>query len=289
MDWTITEDLDAFAAAAGGFLRSRPVQHTIHLTVAETLRARGASAYGGAAPLFGWLTLAGGQIAAAIVQTPPFPLLVTRLPEGSAQRLAEALAARGAQLPGVNAAEDDAAAFAAAWTGLAGGSTREHRRDRLFRLARLEPPAPGPAGSARVASSGDRDVLESWLAAFSDEAGAMSVNVARTVDDRLSYGGLSLWEHDGAAVSMAGVTRPVAGTVRIAPVYTPPELRRRGYAGGVTTAVSQAALDAGASHVVLFTDLANPTSNALYQRLGYRAVEDRVILAFSGAGAAGAG
>jgi predicted GNAT family acetyltransferase len=282
MDWTLTEDLDTFGAAAGDFLRSRPVQHTVHLSVAETLRVRGSSAYGGAAPVFGWLRLASGEVAAAALQTPPYPVMLTRLPERSAQSLAQAIAARGAQLPGVNATDNDATAFGVAWTGLVGGSMREHQRHRLFRLAGLEPPAPGPAGAPRVATSRDRDLLESWFTAFTDEAGGMSGRVAGAVDDRLSYGGITLWEDDGAAVSMAGVTRPVAGTVRVGPVYTPPELRRRGYAAGVTAAVSQAALDAGASHVVLFTDLANPTSNALYQRLGYRAVEDRVVLAFSG-------
>jgi predicted GNAT family acetyltransferase len=69
--------------------------------------------------------------------------------------------------------------------------------------------------------------------------------------------------------------------VRVGPVYTPPELRRRGYAAAVTAAISRAALDAGASAVLLFTDLANATSNALYQRLGYRPVEDRIELSFS--------
>ena len=69
--------------------------------------------------------------------------------------------------------------------------------------------------------------------------------------------------------------------VRVGPVYTPPELRGRGYAGAATAAASQAALDAGVRQVVLYTDLANPTSNALYQRLGYRPVEDRVIFSFT--------
>jgi predicted GNAT family acetyltransferase len=79
---------------------------------------------------------------------------------------------------------------------------------------------------------------------------------------------------------MAGVTRAAAGAVRVGPVYTPPGQRRRGYAGALTVAVSQAARDAGAQQVVLFTDLANPTSNALYQRLGCTPVGDRVILGF---------
>jgi len=74
---------------------------------------------------------------------------------------------------------------------------------------------------------------------------------------------------------------PRGGTLAAGPVHTPPERRRQGYAGAVATAVSQVALDDGADHVVLFTDLANPTSNALYQRLGYRPVEDRVALRFA--------
>jgi predicted GNAT family acetyltransferase len=70
--------------------------------------------------------------------------------------------------------------------------------------------------------------------------------------------------------------------VRVAPVYTPPEHRGRGYAAAATAVVSRAALDAGAREVLLYTDLANPTSNRLYARLGYRPVEDRVVLTFSG-------
>jgi predicted GNAT family acetyltransferase len=80
---------------------------------------------------------------------------------------------------------------------------------------------------------------------------------------------------------MAGASRLEAGMIRVMAVYTPPGLRGRGYAGAVTTSVSQAALDAGAADVVLFTDLANPTSNALYQRLGYRPIEDRTVVEFT--------
>jgi predicted GNAT family acetyltransferase len=80
---------------------------------------------------------------------------------------------------------------------------------------------------------------------------------------------------------MAGASRLIARSVRVAPVYTPPGLRGHGYAGAATAAVSQAALDAGADEVLLFTDLANPTSNALYQRLGYRPVDDRTVVIFT--------
>ena len=85
----------------------------------------------------------------------------------------------------------------------------------------------------------------------------------------MSYGGMTLWEANGEPVAMAGLTRPDAGMVRVIAVYTPPHLRGRGYGGAVTAAVTRAALEAGAEDVVLFTDLANPISNRLYQRLGF--------------------
>jgi hypothetical protein len=288
MAWTLTEDLGEYLAAAGSFLRSRPVQNTIQLAAMETLRARGNSAFGEVAPLFGWWRPAGGTVASAFLHTPPFPALLTPLPAGSARPLAQALVARRRPVAGVNAGPDDAAGFAAAWGELTGETARISRRSRLFRLAELQPPAPRPAGAARAAANADRDLLESWFAAFAAEVGNSAGPIPGLVDDRLSYGGLTLWEAGGPAVSLAGVTRPAAGVVRVGPVYTPPGQRQRGYAGAVTAAVSQAALEAGVKHVVLFTDLANPTSNALYQRLGYRPVEDRAELSFEST-AAGAG
>jgi predicted GNAT family acetyltransferase len=281
MTWALTEDLAEYVAVAGGFLRSRPVRHTIQLSVVETLWARGGSTFGGAAPLFGWWRALDGEITAALLHTPPYPVLLTPLPEHTAEALAELLAARGRRLPGVNAEQAAAAAFAAAWGKLTGASAQVARRSRLFRLAELVPPAPFPPGAPRVATAADRDLLKSWLVTFGEEIADVQRDPAEAVADRLSYGGLTLWEDDGTAVSLAGINRPAAGVVRVGPVFTPREHRRRGYGGAVTTAVSQAALGAGADEIVLFTDLANPTSNALYQRLGFRAVDDLVGLDFA--------
>jgi predicted GNAT family acetyltransferase len=156
------------------------------------------------------------------------------------------------------------------------------QRARLYRLDTLIPPSPPPPGRPRVADVRDRDLLVAWMTAFQAEIGeAGSRDVEQAVDDKLSHDGLILWEVDGSPVSMAGGSRIEAGMVRVMAVYTPKDLRGHGYAGAVTSAVSRAALDDGADHVVLFTDLANPTSNALYQRLGYRPIEDRTVLEFT--------
>jgi GNAT superfamily N-acetyltransferase len=295
MGWQVTGDVDEFLAEAGGYLRSRLAENTVLLTAAENVRvgvaqgagpSQGRAAAGGAAPLFGWWRPDGAarEIAGAFIHTPPWPAALSAVPAGAAAALATGLAAAGREVPGVNGAPRAAAAFADAWQRSTGAGSEVHRHMRLYRLAGLAPPVPSPAGAARTASLGDRPLLLEWQDAFRAEVNDLVNSGSAAVDDRLSYGGFQLWEVDRVAVSLAGASRVVADMVRVGPVYTPPGLRGRGYAGAVTAAVSRAALAAGAREVVLFTDLANPTSNALYQRIGYRPVSDRVVLSFRPAG-----
>jgi predicted GNAT family acetyltransferase len=280
MAWTLTGSPDEYLAVAGGFLRSDPVRNTIALTAADAVRVRGLRAYGEIEPLFGWWRGDDGEITAALLHTPPYPILLTGLPGGSARPLAEALIARGRQVRGVNAEEGVATAFAAVWAGLTGAGAQEFLRTRLYWLGQLRPPEPTPGG-ARAATDDDRGLLALWLAAFAGEIGDdVGPGGDEFIDDRLSYDGLTIWECGGVPVSLAGTHRPAAGTARVGPVYTPAEHRRHGYGGAVTAAVCRAALDSGAENVVLFTDQANPVSNSLYQRLGFDPVEERVVLHF---------
>ena len=274
MSWHISGAVEDFIDRAGPFLRSRPVENTVPLTIAGAMKSRGPHIYGPEDPIFGWWTDAGGQVTGAFLRTPPHPLLLMSTPPDSVVALANKLET---PLPGVNARADDADRFAAAWQERTGATLTVGRRARLFRLDELTPPTP-PPGAARVAGRADRDLLIDWFGAFHREIGE-GAN-ADLVDDKLGYGGLTLWEVDGEPVSMAGVTRPDSGMVRVVAVYTPRRHRAKGFGGAVTAAVTRAALDAGATDVVLFTDLSNPTSNALYQRLGYRPVEDRKVVQF---------
>ena len=280
MPWFLSDSLPEYSATVDGLLSRQPAQHTILLGVIETLRASGLAAFGAIAPLFGWWQEADGEVSAAFLHTPPFPVALTAVPAPAAAALAQALAARGRAVGGVNTDPGAAEAFACAWHELTGDAIELRMRNRLFRLGELHWPDPRPPGQARVAGTDDRSLLIAWSEAFHREAQGGPENMVGMVDDRLSYRGLTLWEDAGQPVSMAGLTRMAAGQVRVGPVYTPPGLRGRGYAGAVTCVVSQAALDAGAGQVLLFTDLANPTSNALYQRLGYEPVEDRAAWSF---------
>jgi GNAT superfamily N-acetyltransferase len=159
---------------------------------------------------------------------------------------------------------------------------REVRRtaQRLFQLTELDAPTDVP-GRPRPATDDDRELVREWYTAFMAEAeptrqSPSTINTA--VEHALSTGVCWLWlDRDDQPVSLAAQRAAVAGSARIGPVYTPPALRGRGYASAVTAAATRHILEQGAVPV-LFTDLANPTSNKIYQRMGYRPVEDRVII-----------
>ncbi|MYU04578.1 GNAT family N-acetyltransferase [Streptomyces sp. SID8366] len=277
--WQLTDDLDDFLARAGGFLRSRPAAHTVPLTVTDTLRRHGLHYYGRDAPLFGTLTAADGTVLAALTHTPPHGLYLTPVTPERAEALAGRLAVLGHRFTEVTAEEDTAAAFVAAWTRRTGREATVRRRQRLYRLGELTAPEPAPAGRPRVAGPADRALLVRWFGEFAEAMGETAGRDAGPwADARISYGGITLWEAaDGTPLAMAGATQEIAGQVRVAPVYTPAALRGHGYAGAVTAEVSRAARAAGADEVLLFTDLANPTSNGLYQRLGYAGVADFTV------------
>ena len=289
MGWQTTGDVAVFLAAAGDYLRRERARNTVLLTVTEQLRvspakyaaSHEAESATDTAPLFGWYTSPGGDVAGAFLHTPPHPLLLTAVPAHAAEDLALTLAGR--PLPAVNGYAEAADAFAGRWCDTTGRRSAVQRRMRLYRLDKLVRPDPAPDGAPRAAADGDAPLLNHWFTAFALEVNEADdrPEQAAEVRDKLSYGGVLVWEVAGVPVSIACVTRQVAGMIRVGPVYTPPQARGHGYASAVTAAVSERALAAGAEEVLLYTDLANPVSNSIYQRIGYRPVEDRAVLVFS--------
>ncbi|WP_327421541.1 GNAT family N-acetyltransferase [Streptomyces sp. NBC_01527] len=268
MTWTFTDDVDLFLDAAGAWLATRPAENTLVLTITATLRNSGPHAYGDAAPVLGWWRGPDGEVAGTLVQTPPYPPLLGVIAP-------EALGPLAADFPltAVNADRTTAEALAAGWPG-----HRVEGEQRLYRLGELIPPSPAPPGRARSATITDRALLVAWHRAFAADVGQPDTHAERMVDERTASGDLTLWETVGVPVSMAGVSPRVAGAVRVTAVYTPREHRGHGYAAAVTAEVSRAAREAGAQEVLLFTDLANPTSNGVYRRIGYEALSDRLLI-----------
>jgi predicted GNAT family acetyltransferase len=204
--------------------------------------------------------------------------------------LAEAVA--GEELPGAVGAVPEAEEFAELWARHTGAHARVNMRQGVYALERVEP-LPGVPGSARVATADDRDLALRWWIAFGDEVlhegGPGRERAEATLDHRLSgtsSSGILLWEDEGGPLSLAGWGGPTPNGIRVGPVYTPPELRGRGYATALTAELSRRLLDGrlfegGRRFCFLYTDLANPTSNAIYERIGYRRVAESAEILFS--------
>ncbi|MFF8604946.1 GNAT family N-acetyltransferase [Streptomyces sp. NPDC015346] len=277
MTWHITEDAAAFRAAADDHLAADPARNTVLLTLSEGARRR---------PLpsarYGWWTEADGTVTGAFLFTLPHEPALGPMPPEAARALVHVLP-DARDVTSVRGEEETAAAFAGELSARTGRRWTTARRMRLYRLGALIPPDPAPHGRMRTTTAEDIPLAVAWMEGFARDIGETDDAVDHTpnVEARVADRRLHFWETDQGPVSMASVSRIVAGQARVSPVYTPAHARGRGYAGAVTSAVSRAALDAGAQQVLLFTDLANSTSNALYQRLGYRPVTDHVGLTFT--------
>jgi GNAT superfamily N-acetyltransferase len=273
------DDVAEFARLAQPLLDADPLRHTLALGVLDAMVRGGERA----AVLL--TAHEAGEVTGAALRSPGRPTLVSAVPPRLAPAVERALASADPAASGVSGPVVEAEAVAAARVARTGCRAEQARRLRLFALDVLVPPT-GVPGTARRAGDGDVALLGRWRRAFSADTGdggwsgpvEPEEHVARSL--RLGAGEL-LWEVDGTPVAQASAKPVLAGASRIGPVYTAPEHRGRGYAAAVTAAASQWVLDQGAERVLLFTDLANPTTNRLYPRIGYRPVHDAAELLFT--------
>lgn len=277
MPWELTDDVEEYADRVWPLLAADPAANTVALTVIDGLRTGRQRCT--EPPYFGWYSGADG-VTGAVSRTPPFGLLLAVVPTGTVSELVGVLTDAGAAVPGVNGESRVAGDFAAEWAARHGGTPTLSMRLRLYALTGLCPPEPPPPGRARRAGESDVRTVADWVRSFEEEATLQRTDLTDDEVCRWCGAGLAwLWDDpDGGPVALAGRKPTAAGVARIGPVYTPPERRGRGYGAAVTAACTADALAGGASDVVLFTDLANPTSNSIYQRIGFEPVSDHVVI-----------
>jgi uncharacterized protein len=277
---TRAADLAEFERAAGDFLRAREAEHNLILGICSNLRAAGSAFAMGqgtnAAPPYFAVIRDGERVVGAALRTPPLNTILSAMddPRGADLVVADQLETR--DLPGVLGERGLAKRFADLWTARTGRRARVKTAERIFQLTRVITPRPTP-GRMRHATMADLDLVAAWFRAFIREALREEGDDARvTAEYWLTRPGrlLYLWEDDGRPVSMTGASGRTPNGIRIGAVYTPPELRGRGYASNLVAQVSQAQLDGGLRYCFLYTDLANPTSNHIYQEIGYTPVAD---------------
>ena len=268
-------DATSFLDRVGDFLLGREAQHNLILGLSGRLRTE--PRLYGEDPYFA-VALEGDGVVGVTIRTPPHNLILSEIDDEAAlDPLADDAQAVFDSLPGVIGPKEPVARFARLWEERTGAGAQIEIQQRIYRASEAIMPE-GVPGSMRTYEDGDRELVIAWVNAFVDEAlpEAPPEDAEGWLERNLSNpdGGIELWLDGGAPVSFAGYGGLTPNGIRVGPVYTPPELRRRGYATALVAEVTHMLLDRGRKFCFLFTDLANPTSNSIYQRIGYEAVSD---------------
>ena len=274
------DDVHDFGELAEPYWMRDEARHNLEIGICGRV-AREPHAYGDEPPYMA-VVLDGERVTGAAIRTPPFNLLVSTRDVESLDALAADVLGRFASLPGVMSDTATAPAFAARWQARAGQAPEVGMPQRIYRLS-AQPEIPAVPGALRGASAADRSLLIDWLDAFTAEAlpDSPHTDTGEFVDARLreSEQSIFLWEH-GGPVSLGGVGGATPNGSRVGPVYTPPELRNRGYASACVATLSRRLLAEGKQFLFLFTDLRNPASNHVYEKLGYEPVCDMQEIRF---------
>jgi uncharacterized protein len=285
MDIIRSTDPAAFRRDAGPVLLADPARNNLSLGILQTLLDQPE-----VFPVFHlWMAVRDGQPLGLALQTEPFNTVLAEpleLEEEVVDALADAIMHDAGPLPGITGNNPWAGRFADRVASMTGRPAQRIVEEGVWELT-VVADVPAPSGAARAATARDRELLRSWLRAFADEAlppryPRDDARMDLDLDLRLEGkgGGCRLWDDGGETVSMSG-HRDVPGVgSRIGPVYTPPEHRRRGYATALVAEQSADRLALGDAACFLYTDLANPTSNAIYARIGYVKVCEAVEYAF---------
>ena len=271
-----------FLETAGPFLESHETENGLMLGL--TLRAQKRIQEGGESPIEMLTVFWGNDLIAASMRTPPHNLVLSRMPQEVVSFLANQLHEEGWDLPGAMGPDPVSQQFAEIWTQKTGLQSWVGVQQMIYQLDKVRdiPQAPGSFAQAVEA---DLDRVAQFFMAFQDEAlyaaqkSPKEEHLQKALY-RIQQGHLFLWRDQGEIVSMAGVSAPTRHGIRVNAVYTPPEHRGKGYASSNVAAVSQHQLDQGYSFCFLYTDASNPTSNKIYQRIGYEWVCNSALYRF---------
>jgi uncharacterized protein len=276
------EDAVAFLRLAGPLLEHDEARNQLPLGIAGTLTTH-PDAYD---VVHYWVVRDGEEPVAAAVRTAPFNLVLGDPSSDTAlDALLEAILADDPEVPGIVGNVPFVETAAERLAGASGRTAERVLSQGVYGLTSVRDIGRAP-GEPRAAVPDDRAFLLVWLRAFADESLPDPEETFRHIEHNLEsrFGsegtGFWLWEDGGQPVSLAGFSGPTPTGIRIGPVYTPPEHRRRGYATTLVADLSSWLLGHGHRACFLYTDLANPTSNRIYVEIGYERVCDAMEFSF---------
>lgn len=263
----------AFLERAEAWLLAREDASNFVLSVAYLLR-RGAPPFVNPAYLatIETGTEADTGVAGVVMCPPPDGVYLTDIPLDAIPSLVEQLRGFTDSVPEALGPEPATVEFARCW----GRRWRRHSRLRRYKLEAVVPPEKPATGRLRLAAEADLDYLGGWAEDYGAEMDSKVDTVAffRALVDRKS---LYLWDDRGprAVVTVSGLTPNGA---RVSSVYTPPQFRGSGYARSAVAAASQTILDGGRQFAMIAADVDDPVPNAIYRSLGYRPVDECVLI-----------
>ncbi|MCL2372440.1 MAG: GNAT family N-acetyltransferase [Defluviitaleaceae bacterium] len=228
----------------------------------------------------------GNDIQIVAMMTPPRNITLyakeNKINEAATACLISGLA--NTTVPGVISDKNMAQHFAQAYCAAKGLSSHTLMNQRIYELTEVNPSIP-QTGQMRLANESDMHFLPYWLEAFNaaEEYGKQTMSIPQDAGNylhKITQKQIYVLEDGGQPVSISGTTREIQTVCGIAYVYTPPYFRKKGYATSCVAQLSQMVLNRGFTKCVLYTDLANPISNSIYQKIGYRPVCDSLMLKF---------
>ncbi len=277
--WTVFPDAASFLKHARAVFLTDEVRFGLALGVAENIAQgrlphREGNRWG--------MATQDGQVVALYQQTLPYPMIWMPRRAGLEGALLEHLEAQGGLPERMQGTEAVIKQLGQVRCDRSGEQIREGLSMRCQRLDAVRFPATLPPGRMRVAKEGENELLCQWSYRFAVDCG-LREQVARGRPERaphLDEQNLFVWDVEDSPVACAALTRESPRGRTISLVYTPDAMRGRGYASALVGTLSQHVLDSGKSFVSLYTDRKNPTSNKIYHELGYRPVEDALVLEF---------
>ena len=282
MDAKVYSNAADFLMKTGDLLRSDEARYGLIYGIARLVNAS-PHHYGEENPLFCVVTDS-NRISAITWRTPPYPVGLAWHagdPEEAVSLLVEGIHNRWAEIPGVAGHREVTDPFADRWCRDFGTSIKSTMAQRIYRLDSVSE-VPSVPGLMRLATLADKDLVSGWKRAFMVEAGSpTSQNIPeRDITPFIEKGTIYVWEYSKNPVSMVMKGRPTDHGMSVTLVYTPPELRRNGYATACVASACRDILKSGCDFCTLYTDLGNPTSNSIYMKIGFKPVCDSVEYSF---------
>lgn len=274
MKITLHQEIDEFLKVCGPSLEKNEVENGLMLGL--VLRAQAEQQQQLNSPINLISIIDRGVFLGAGIQTPPKQFIFTRMAPEIIALVVDFLIANKFEFPGFKAPEPTISEFVKTWTQLTGRKPELAFKQMIYQLTEVKPPK-APKGNCYLASMDDLEIVTKWFYEFGGEALAQEKdddltkhreNAIRRIERKSIY----LWKTEKETVSMAGISGQTPNGIRVNAVYTPPAQRGHGYASANVATISQLQLDAGRKYCFLYTDAANPTSNKIYQNIGYEFV-----------------